>query len=154
MASRGRGVTFEPLEPPHAIQMVNVQVRYEPSVYGGDGTETRKNIVFSVPPDVLRNIKTLEAPLDIERLCSCIKGADSLKCKINMDKVRVYNLQGATIEPPTEWRGLVVNVLATVKGTWTTKTLTGLSLEVQDIQVTGAAHSAPRECPFAAVLAA
>ena len=71
-----------------------------------------------------------------------------------MDKVRVYNLHGASVEPPTEWRGLLVNVLATIKGTWTTKTLTGLSLEVQDIQITGAAHSAPRECPFAAVLAA
>ena len=154
MASRGRGVTFEPLEPPHAIQMVNAQVLYEPSVYGGDGTETRKNIVFVVPPETLNSVRGYETPIDPSRLCSCIKGSDALKCKINMDRVRIYDARGQKIESPTDWRGLVVNVLATIKGTWTTKTQTGLSIEAQDIQITGAAQAAPPACPFAAVLAA
>ena len=155
MASRGRGVTFERLEPPTTIHLTNVHVMYEPSVYGGDGTETRRNIVFSgTPPEVLQGVKVLEAPLDPTRLCSCIKGVDALKCKINMDKVRVYNAQGTLIDMPDTWRGLDVNAIATIKGTWVTKAKTGLSVEVQYIQVTEAIQSAPPTCPFGAVMAA
>ena len=151
MTARGRGVTFEPLESPIIFRMTNVQVIYEPSVYGGDGTETRRNIVFSGTPEALHRVKTLETPMDPSRLCSCIKG-DALKCKINVDTVRVYDLQSVLIDAPDTWRGLSVNAIVTIKGTWSTKAHTGLCIEVQSIQV--GTQATPPACPFEVAMTA
>ena len=149
-----RTVTFEAMNPPTSLILSNVTVVYEPSVFGGDGTEVRRNIVFEVPPDVAQAVRTFESPLDPRRLCSCIKDDNRLKCKIQMDKVSVYDVDRGSVPLPDEWRGLNVNAIVTVKGMWSTKQHVGLSIEAHSVQVLGAGYQTPPECPFQAVLAA
>ncbi len=139
-----KNVKFEPILPPVSLALAGVRVVYEPSVYGGDGTETRKNIVLEVAPETLETLRGHEASIDASRLCSCIKG-DSLKCKISMDKVCVFGHDKVPVAAPVIWRDLRVNAVVLLKGHWVTKTQTGLSLEVVDVQLTP--HTPPR-CPF------
>ncbi len=42
-----RAVTFEKM-PAQCIMLYGASIVYEPSVFGGDGTEARKNIVLSI----------------------------------------------------------------------------------------------------------
>ncbi len=149
-----RTVTFEAMNPATTIILQDVVVVYEPSVFGGDGTELRKNIVFDVPSDAIHTIRALESEVDPSRLCSCIKDGERLKCKIQMDKVSVYDANREPIPPPELWRGVAVNVAAVVKGVWHTKQLTGLSIEATSVQVLGTVSRPPPDCPFQAVLAA
>ena len=137
-------VNFEPLNPLVTLPLSGARVIYEPSVYLGDGTEVRKNIVLEVPAEALEIIRGHETSIDASRLCSCIKD-DSLKCKISMDKVRTFDERNAPVAPPEIWRDLTVNAVVLLKGRWSTKTMTGLSLEVVDVQLT---PHAPPKCPF------
>ena len=139
-----KNVKFEPLLPPVSLALTGVRVVYEPSVYGGDGTETRKNIVLEVAPETLETIREREASINASTLCSCIKDG-ALKCKISMDRVRVFDQGNVPIDPPVFWRDLTVNVVVLLKGLWSTKTQTGLSLEVVDAQLT---PHAPPKSPF------
>ena len=148
MAPIARSVTFEPMVPPEPMTLSGVRILYEPSVFGGDGSETRKNIVFVVPPSIIARVQGFEAPIDLARLCSCIKG-DALKCKVNMDRVRTFDSGNAPSPQPEIWRDFAVNALVTVRGTWSTRTQSGLSIEVQDIQLL---NDKPPECPFPALL--
>ena len=136
---------FEPLNPLVTLPLTGARVVYEPSVYGGDGAETRKNIVLEVSAEALDTIRGHEASIDPSRLCSCIKD-DALKCKISMDKVRIFDHCNVPIAPPETWRDLRVNAVVLLKGRWSTKTQTGLSLEVVDVQLT---PHAPPTSPFA-----
>ena len=135
---------FEPMNPLVALPLRGVRVVYEPSVYGGDGTEVRRNIVLEVAQDTLRRIRGHEASIDPSRLCSCIR-KDNLRCKIGMDKVRVFDQTDALVAPQVIWRDLRVNVVVLVKGRWSTKTQSGLSMEVMDVQLT---PDTPPRCPF------
>jgi hypothetical protein len=137
-------VIFEPMNPPVTMPLRGVRVVYEPSVYGGDGTEVRKNIVLEVAQETLRIVRGHEASIDASRLCSCIRD-DNLRCKISMDKVRIYDQTDSMVAPPVIWRDLTTNVVVLLKGLWSTKTQTGLSLEVVDVQLTP--HTPP-QCPF------
>ena len=136
---------FEPLNPLVTLPLTGVRVVYEPSVYGGDGSEIRKNIVLEVSTETLETIRGYEASIDTSKLCSCIKD-DALKCKISMDKVRIFNQSNVPMAPPETWRDLRVNVVVVLKGQWSTKTQIGLSLEVVDVQLT---PHAPPKSPFA-----
>ena len=140
-------VQFESMSPAVALPLRGVRVVYEPSVYGGDGTETRKNIVLEVPVEALETIRGYEASIDASRLCSCIRD-DALRCKINMDKVRIFDRSNYLVAPPDIWRDLAVNVVILLKGRWSTKTQTGLSLEVMDVQLT---PDTPPKSPFASL---
>ena len=139
-----KNVRFAPLLPPVSLAMRGVRVVYEPSVYGGDGTEIRKNIVLEVAPETLETIQGHEASIDASTLCSCIRDG-ALRCKIIMDRVRVFDQGNVPIDPPVLWRDLNVNVVVLLKGLWSTKTQTGLSLEVVDVQLT---PPAPPISPF------
>ena len=85
-----KNVKFEPLLPPVSLALRGVRVVYEPSGYGGDGTEIRKNIVLEVAPETLETIQGHEASIDASLLCSCIRDG-ALRCKISMDRVRVFD---------------------------------------------------------------
>ena len=136
-------VNFEPLNPLVTLPLSGARVIYEPSVYLGDGTEVRKNIVPEVPTEALEIVRRHETSIDASRVCSCIKD-DALKCKISMDKVRTFDERNAPVAPPEIWRDLTVNAVVLLKGRWSTKTMTGLSLEVVDVQLT---PHAPPKCP-------
>ena len=71
-------VNFEPLNPLVTLPLSGARVIYEPSVYLGDGTEVRKNIVLEVSPEALEIIRGHETSIDASRVCSCIKD-DALK---------------------------------------------------------------------------
>ena len=46
---------------PILLKLVNVRIAFEPSVYGGDGTEMRKNSCFTqVQDDILATVKAME----------------------------------------------------------------------------------------------
>ena len=83
--------------------------------------------------------------IDPFRLCSCIR-VDNLRCKISMDKVQIFDQTDAlVVAPPVIWRDLRVSVVVLLRGRWSTKTQSGLSLEVVDVQWT---PDTPPRCPF------
>jgi len=148
-----RTVTFEAVNPAPTFLLNDASVVYEPSVFGGDGTELRKNIVFDVPPSAIHAIRDLESKIDPKRLCSSIKEDGRLKCKIQMDRVMVYDASQEVVPRPDQWRGFKVNVMLLMKGMWHTKVLSGLCIEVVSIQILHADSICPPACPFQAVLA-
>ena len=136
-------VTFEKLPEQH-ILIRDACVVYEPSVYGGDGSEAKKNIVLTVSPEASQPIRDIEDTMDQNRLISVLK-EDTIKAKICFPGVYVYDNDKSPTENPTVWRDSIVNASILIKGRWASKTQTGLSLEVTDIQLL---DKAPQVCPF------
>ena len=125
-------MTFEKITE-QRILLSEATVVFEPSVYGGDGSEQRRNIVLTLPPGAAQPIQELEAGIG-PRLVSSMKDG-TVRAKIMMPTVRV--------DHPAKWRGCVVNAVIVVKGKWATRTQTGLCMEVTDLQVLDA-----QACPF------
>ena len=138
-----RNVTFEKLAA-QRICLSEATVMYEPSVYGGDGSEPRKNIVLTVDEETMAPIRELEAGIDSRKLVSVIKDG-TLKVKMTMAGVRVYDTEKNLVEHPAQWRDCMVNAIIQVRGKWTSKTQSGLSMEVTDLQIIG--ERKPK-CPF------
>ena len=139
-----RNVNFERL----AVQRVQVWgaiVEYEPSVYGGDGTEPRKNMVLAITEEEQASFQLLEQVVDSKKLTSCIKEG-TVKAKMTMEEVHVYDASKNQVKHPQQWKGLVVNAVIMMRGVWSSKTQSGLSLELTDIQILDKA-AAP-QCPF------
>jgi hypothetical protein len=135
-----RCVTFEKLAE-QRILLSEATIVYEPSVYGGDGSEQRKNIVLTLPPGAAQPIQELEAGIG-PRLVSSMKDG-TVRAKIMMPTVRVYDSDKNLVDHP-KWRGCVVNAVIVVKGKWASRTQAGLSMEVTDLQVLDAQQA----CPF------
>ena len=139
-----RNVNFEKL----AVQRVQVWgacVQYEPSVYGGDGSEPRKNIVLTITEEEQGLFQLLEQTVDAKKLNSCIKDG-AVKVKMTMAEVNVYDASKNPAEHPQQWKGCRVNAVVQMRGMWSSKTQSGLSLELTDIQVLDKA--AVPQCPF------
>jgi len=139
-----RNVNFEKL----AVQRVQVwgaTVEYEPSVFGGDGTEPRKNIVLSITEEEQAFFQLLEQVVDPKKLNSCIKDG-TVKAKVTLDSVNVWNAAKDPVAHPQQWKGCNVNAVIQMRGMWSSKTQSGLSLELTDIQLLDKA-AAP-QCPF------
>ena len=139
-----RNVTFEKLAE-QRILLSEATVVYEPSVYGGDGSEPRKNIVLSLAPEAAQPILELEACFDEKRLVSSMKDG-TVKAKITMSSVRVYDSDKNLVDHPEKWRDCVVNAVIVIKGKWASKTQAGLSMEVTDLQILD--HVPQQACPF------
>jgi hypothetical protein len=141
-----RAVTFEKM-PAQCIMLSGASVVYEPSVFGGDGTEARKNIVFAIEDaSETAQITVMENALTNSKLLVSALKDGTLKAKICLGSVRVYNANRDQIAPPDTWRDSVVNASITVKGIWCSRTQTGLSMEVTDIQLMDKIPQRP--CPF------
>ena len=139
-----RNVNFEKL----AVQRVQVWgalVEYEPSVYGGDGSEPRKNIVLGISEEEQGLFQLLEQVVDPKKLNSCIKDG-AVRVKMTMADVNVYDGAKNPATHPLLWKGCRVNAVVQMRGMWSSKTQSGLSLELTDIQVLDKAM-AP-QCPF------
>ncbi len=130
---------------PVQLRLENVRIVWEPSAYGGDGSENRLSICFTASADVIQSVQAMEQVLGGSVLCSCIKDGN-IKCKVSMDKVRVFDATRNRVQIPDAWRGWNVNAIVTVRGMWATRTQTGLCLETTDIQLLQPA-SEPA-CPF------
>ncbi len=130
---------------PIILRLENVRIAFEPSVYGGDGTEVRKNICFTqVQDDILATVKAMEESLE-STACSCVK-EDLLKTKVSLDKIRIFDASRNRTEQPKTWRGWKVNAMILIRGKWETRTQCGLCLELIDIQLLQEASEAT--CPF------
>ena len=123
-----RNVTFEKLAAQRII-VCDAHVVYEPSVYGGDGSEPRKNIVLSISPAEEALIQELETEIDPKKLNSAVKDG-TVKCKMTMETVHVFDSAKTLMEHPPKWRGCLVNAVILMRGKWSSKTQSGLSLEV------------------------
>ena len=138
-----RNVTFVKLATQRII-LSAADVVYEPSVYGGDGSEPRKNIVLAISPDQEAQFHAMEEAADHKKLISCIKDG-TVKAKITMTSVNFYDAAKNSIDPPQRWKGCCVNAVVQMRGMWSSKNQSGLSLEVTDIQVL---EHVPHQCPF------
>ena len=136
-------VTFTSLKKPTQLRLDSAEIIYEPNVYGGDGSENRVNISFKVSDFLQQSLTEMEK--EINATSSCLK-EDIMKCKLTLDKVRFYDIGKSRMTKPEKLRGFVVNAMATVKGKWETRTSSGLSLEVTDIQLLDRVEQ--EECPF------
>ena len=136
-------VTFTSLVKPTQLRLESAQIVYEPGVYGGDGTENRVNISCKVSDFLQQSVLDMEKEIDAK--CSCLK-EDVLKCKLTLDQVKFYDIAKNRMDKPQKLRGFVVNALARVKGKWETRTSSGLSIEITDIQLLDKIEQ--EECPF------
>ncbi len=130
---------------PILLKLESVRIAFEPSVYGGDGTELRKNICFTkVQDDIMATVRAMEESLE-SPACSCVK-EDLLKAKVSLDKVKIFDASRNRTEPPKTWRGWEVNAMVRIRGRWETRTQHGLCLELTDMQLLQEASEAM--CPF------
>ena len=136
-------VTFTSLKKPTQLRLDSAEIIYEPNVYGGDGSENRVNISFKVPDSTQQTVTEMEK--EVNATCSCLK-EDIMKCKLTLDKARFYDIGKSRMTKPDKLRGFVVNAVATVRGKWETRTSSGLSIEVTDIQLLDRVEQ--EECPF------
>ena len=128
---------------PLYLLLEDVKIPFEPSVYGGDGSETRKSICFSgVSEELMKRLTAMEESAGATN--SCIKD-DLIRCKVNMERVRIYDSTRKTIDAPKQWRGWNANVQVHVRGKWSTRQGSGLSLEVTDAQFM---ETREPPCPF------
>ena len=128
---------------PLHLLLEDVKIPFEPSVYGGDGTETRKSICFSgATEEVVKRLAAMEESISATN--SCVKD-DLIRCKINMERVRTYDSNRKAIDVPKQWRGFSANVQVHLRGKWATRQGSGLSLEVTDVQFM---ETREPPCPF------
>ena len=121
----------------------DVKIPFEPSQFGGDGSEIRRSICFSgISEEMRKRLAAMEE--GIEAATSCIKD-EMVRCKINMEKVRCFDENRKLIDTPKTLRGWNANAQILIKGKWKTRQGSGLSLEVTDLQLIEA-REAP--CPF------
>ena len=119
---------------------------FEPSVYRGTGGEPRKGILFTVPPDVLEDLRTIEdwarkqTPGSVWH--SAIKEAGGynggIKAKINISGPHacvVVDPDGNLAAWPEEWAKLPVLPIVEVRGVYSQKTGSGLILDVTNIMI-------------------
>ena len=152
--SRCAGVTFNPVDPkPHFI-LQNAKVVFEPSVYGGDGTETRVNLVLRVPSSgaaaLREKVRNIEAALGLEPRNS-VMSEDTIKAKLPLDQVRVFDQAHEPIEvpAPARWKGATINARLEIKGSWQSRMGTGLSIVCTDVQfLSDSTEAPPTASPF------
>ena len=136
-------VTFAAYSKPVQLIIRDARVVYEPSAYGGDGTETRVNITLSCDDESAAAIRALEG-IDDFSLVSAVKAA-GVRAKLQKNDVRIYDESGSTTSAPAVWRGARVNAALTAQGTWKTRSSSGISLVCTALQLL---PEEPVPCPF------
>ena len=116
---------------PTVAIIANAAVIYEPSVFNGTGQEIRRNLVLKVSAQVSDQLLTLEQTHGAT--CSVVK-ADTIRVKVDMNAVKVFNAEHKSMETPGRWVHPNVEVRLEVKGTWKTANGTGISVSCTDIR--------------------
>ncbi len=135
-------VTFTAYAKPVQFLIRDATVVYEPSVFGGDGSETRVNITLRCDDASVAAIRALEG-LDDFSLISAVKEA-GVRAKLDKNAVRIYDPSGNTTSAPTLWRGARVNVVLTAKGTWKSRSGAGICIDCTSLQLL---PEEPETCP-------
>ena len=68
-----------------------------------------------------------------------------VRCKVNTEKVKLYDAHGNVIAAPKLWRGWRVSAQIQVKGRWETRQGTGITLELKDLMFV---EEPQTTCPF------
>ena len=140
--SKFPAIKFEAFKDDRTQMVYNTRVAYEPSVFQGTGEERRVNIVLEVDDKITDAIKEMETQLG-QDAHSCINGR-LVKCTLNKDSVKIYDADGTPAKAPPLWRGMKINASLNIKGKWSTRTQSGLCIDVQHIQL----QEEDVACPF------
>jgi hypothetical protein len=125
---------------------------FAPSVYGGNGTEPRRSIVFSLPDDVRRCLENMEEwarealrptmPTIDAAWYSAVKPAANypatLRAKITLSgpgACPIVDAEGKPVEVVENWQGLCVIPILEVRGVYIRKASAGLILEVTGLMI-------------------
>jgi hypothetical protein len=125
---------------------------FAPSVYGGNGSEPRKSIVFSIPDDVRRHVEAIEEwcrgqlretnPTIDRSWHSSLKPAAqypaSLRAKITLSGPGACSFlgeDGDTVPEPDNWAGLPVIPIVEFRGCYLQKGAAGMLLEVTSLLI-------------------
>jgi len=139
-------VTFSAV-PKQYVLARNAQVVYEPSVFAGTGSERRVNIVLDIHDDPRGHLKAIEeAQVLGNALCSVIRDDGSVKAKLDLDTVRIFNDEHQRVAAPMTWKGSTIHVLLEVRGHWKSRSGAGLSVLCTDIPL--CTDPAPVVSPF------
>ena len=136
-------VTFTAYAKPVQFLIRDATVVYEPSVFGGDGSETRVNVTLRCDDASIAAIRALEG-IDDFSLVSAVKHM-GVRAKMDKTSVHVYDAMGNAAPAPAVWRGARVNALLVAKGTWKSRSGTGVCLECASMQLL---PDEPVTCPF------
>ena len=117
---------------------------YAPSVYNGTGQETKLNLVLSVTDAVRDQIAAIESQLDLgPTSCSVFKNG-SLKCKIDLERLNVYDEAHQLFKPTLQQFACAeIEVRLVLRGTWRTASSSGLSIRCTDIRFCGEGKLSP-----------
>ena len=152
------------MNPEQFILLPEATVVFVPSVFGGDGTQTRINLVLKPSPASATahfdGLRKLEASPNLDPCNSVVRpDGETIKCKIALDQVNMFDKdhQSITVDQmPTlaHWRNAIVNARLEIRGTWRTRSGSGLSLACIDIQfLKGTEQEAAVISPFREVMA-
>jgi len=117
---------------------------YAPSVYNGTGQETKLNLVLSVNDAVRDQVAAIETQLDLgPTSCSVLKSG-SLKVKIDMERLNVYDEEHQLFKPQlTQFAGAEIEVRLELRGTWKTASSSGLSIRCTDVRFCAGGKTSP-----------
>ena len=129
---------------------MNIEIPFQPSVYGGESNDDVKQTVsISLTDDMYNKLQKLDN-LIIEKLqetypeskdkwCSFLKPAKDkyeplLKCQIFVNNCRYYGMDDTEIKKPDNWRRLKANAIVNVSGVYINKNQAGLIARITSLQ--------------------
>ena len=108
---------------------------YAPSVYNGTGQETKLNLVLSVNDTAILDLGPTS--------CSVLKSG-SLKVKIDMDRVNIYDEEHQLFKPQlTQFAGAEIEMRLELRGTRKTASSSGLSVRCTDVRFCAGGKTSP-----------
>jgi hypothetical protein len=151
------------MNPKEFVVLPEATVVFEPSVFGGDGTETRVNLVLKPSPASANahfdGLRKLEASLNLDPCNSVVRpDVETLKCKIALDQVNAFDTDHQPIKNDqlpelVQWRNATVNARLEIRGTWKTRSGSGLSVVCADLQFRKSTEQGAAISPFRDVMA-
>ena len=122
-------VTFTPTA--QQVLVVTGKVKFHPSVYNANGTERRLNLLVETDQATRAKFQEIEKSLGTDT--SMVKH-EAIKCKIDMDTIRCYDAEHASIEAPQSWAARTVEMRIEVRGTYKTNSNHGLAVSCTDVR--------------------
>ena len=140
------------VQPVGKSSLGDVTTPWAPSVYRGDGSESRVTITANIPERVREDIQTLEE-LIRDKLRGHVSNVDarwhssskpsekhssSVRLKISITGAKTcptLSSDGESIPMPSEWAGLAVIPIVHVKGVYVQKGMAGVGMEVVSLTV-------------------
>ena len=105
--------------------------------------EVRKNLILEVDQTARDQLTAIETQLQLgDTLCSVVK-PESIRVKLDMEQVRIFDSDHNQINPPEKWAHNNVEVCLEVRGSWRTATNTGISVCCTDMRFAEEASTSP-----------